>query len=297
MELGFCIPNNQGVEKVSDLVSLAREAEQLGFHSVWVSEHLFNTAYVAKRLGSRPYHEALTVLTAITGATRTIKLGTSVLVLPWHHPVRLAKVLASLDQYSEGRVILGVGVGIIRDEYDALGVSFADRGRIANECIAAMHELWTQELPAFTGEYFDFSGQLFSPKPAQKNGVPVWVGGNSEAARRRLVKYGAGWHPLALSPDQLATAMPVLRAELADAGRSEDIPVALRTTLELLDQPWDRPPGQRRTLRGTVNELIEMLRAYKQAGASHVMLDANSPDMSLNRELMERVQSEIAPHI
>ena len=187
MELGFSIPNNQGVEKVSDLVSLACEAEQLGFHSVWVSEHLFNTAYVAKRLGNRPYHEALTVLTAIAGATSAIKLGTSVLVLPWHHPVRLAKTLASLDQFSEGRVILGAGVGITRDEYDALGVSFSNRGRIADECLAAMRELWTQRLPVYAGEYYAFSGQLFSPKPAQENGIPVWIGGNSVAARRRLV--------------------------------------------------------------------------------------------------------------
>ena len=127
MKFGYAIPNNQGVEKVTDLVNLAREAEALGYHSVWVSEHLFNTAYVAKRLGNRPYHEALTVLTAISGATEKIHLGTSVLVLPWHHPVRLAKMIATLDQLSVGRVILGVGVGITREEYDALGVSFRRR--------------------------------------------------------------------------------------------------------------------------------------------------------------------------
>jgi probable F420-dependent oxidoreductase len=297
MKLGFCIPNNQGVEKVSDLVALAREAEQAGFHSAWVSEHLFNTAYVAKRLGNRPYHEALTVLTAVAAATTTICLGTSVLVLPWHHPVRLAKTVASLDEFSRGRVILGVGVGITRDEYNALGVSFSDRGDIANECLAAMAALWTQDMPEFVGRHFNFSGQIFSPKPHQKEGPPVWIGGNSDAAKNRLIRYGSGWHPLALSPDELSVALPSLQADLVAAGRSPDIPVCLRTTFEISEKPWNRPAAQRRTLRGTVEELIEMLLAYKAAGATHIVFDANSPQLNQNRALLTRVKNEIAPYL
>ncbi len=297
MKLGFSLPNNQGVEEISDLVALACDAERLAFHSVWVSEHLFNTAYVAKRLGNRPYHEALTVLTAVAAATTVVRLGTSVLVLPWHHPVRLAKTIASLDQFSGGRVILGVGVGITRDEYDALGVSFTRRGDIANECLGAMNALWTQDLPAFSGQHYSFSGHLFSPRPVAKDGPPVWIGGNSAAAKQRLIRYGAGWHPLALSPAELAAALPELQAELVAAGRSPQIPVALRTTLEITDTPWDRPPAERRTLKGTVPELIEMLRAYKQAGATHIIFDANSPDIALNRALMARIQDDIAPHL
>jgi len=297
MKLGYAIPNNQGVEKVSDLLELAGDAEQLGYHSVWVSEHLFNTAYVAKRLGNRPYHEALTVLTAIAGATETIHLGTSVLVLPWHHPVRLGKMIASLDQFSAGRVILGVGVGITLDEYDALGVSFSQRGQIANECLAAMKALWTQELPEFNGEHYAFSGQLFSPKPVADDGPPIWIGGNSPAAKRRLIEHGAGWHPLALSPAELGEALPILKAELEAAGRSSNIPVALRTTLEITNKPWDRPPAQRRTLKGTIAELIEMLLAYQQAGATHVIIDPNSGDVGYNREVLVQVVEQLMPHL
>ncbi len=297
MKLGFSIPNNQGVEKVSDLVALANEAERLAYHSVWVSEHLFNTAYVAKRLGNRPYHEALTVLTAIAGATQTIHLGTSVLVLPWHHPVRLAKMIASLDQFSEGRVILGVGVGITQDEYDALGVSFTKRGQIANECLAAMKALWTQELPEFSGEHYAFSGQLFSPKPVEETGPPVWVGGNSPAAKRRLIRYGSGWHPLALSPDELSEVLPQLHAELESAGRAKEIPVALRTPLEITDKTWDRPPGQRRTLKGTIPELIDMFWAYQQAGVTHLIIDPNSGNVSYNREVLAQVAEDIMPQV
>jgi probable F420-dependent oxidoreductase len=297
MKLGYAIPNNQGVEKVTDLIALACEAERLGFDSVWVSEHLFNTAYVAKRLGNRPYHEALTVLTAVAAATTTVQLGTSVLVLPWHHPVRLGKMIASLDQFSEGRVILGVGVGITRDEYDALGVSFTKRGQIANECLAAMKALWTQELPEFKGEHYAFSGQLFSPKPVNNDGPPIWIGGNSAAAKKRLINYGTGWHPLALSPDELREALPTLRTELEAARRSSAIPVALRTTLEITDKPWDRPPAQRRTLKGTIPELIEMLQAYQQAGATHLIIDPNSGDVGYNREVLAQVAEDILPHL
>ncbi len=297
MKLGYAIPNNQGLKKVSDLVDLASEAERLSYHSVWVSEHLFNTAYVAKRLGNRPYHEALTVLTAVAAATTTVQLGTSVLVLPWHHPVRLAKMIASLDEFSEGRVILGVGVGITRDEYDALGVSFSKRGQIANECLAAMSALWTQELPEFKGEHYAFSGQLFSPKSVNKDGPPIWVGGNSAAAKRRLINYGTGWYPLALSPDELSEALPTLQTELEAAGRSPVIPVALRTTLEITDKPWDRPPALRRTLKGTVPELVEMLQAYQQAGATHLIIDPNSGDVDYNREVLNQVAEDIVPHL
>lgn len=295
MQLGYAIPNNQGVEKVADLVDLAREAEDLGYHSAWVSEHLFNTAYVAKRLGNRPYHEALTVLTAIGTATEKIHLGTSVLVLPWHHPVRLAKMIATLDQLSGGRVILGVGVGITREEYEALGVSFAERGAIANECLAAMKALWTQELPAFSGSYYQFADQLFSPKARVPEGPPVWVGGNSPAAQRRLVAHGSGWHPLALSPQQLAEALPGVKRQLLKAGRSADIPVALRTPLEITKQAWERPPEQRRTLRGTVPELVAMMRAYRDAGVSHLIIDPNSGDVAYNREMLHRIAKDVLP--
>lgn len=297
MKLGYAIPNNQGVEKVSDLVALARNAESLGYHSAWVSEHLFNTAYVAKRLGKRPYHEALTVLTAIGGATEKIHLGTSVLVLPWHHPVRLAKMVATLDQFSGGRVILGVGVGITGEEYEALGVPFTERGAIANECLAAMKALWSQELPAFSGRYYAFADQLFSPKACAPQGPPIWVGGNSPAARRRLVAHGSGWHPLALSPEQLAEALPGVREQLRSAGRSASIPVALRTTLEITEQPWERPPQQRRTLRGTVPELVAMVRAYRDAGVTHLIIDPNSGDVAYNREILHRIATEVMPRV
>ena len=144
MKVGFGIPNNQGVEDPNDLISLAVKAEQQAYSSVWVREHLFHSTYVAERLGDKPYHDALTVLTSIACATKVVRLGTSVLVLPWHDPARLGKMLATLDHLSGGRVTLGVGVATTRDEYDNLGVDFTTRGKRMDEIIGALQALWTQ---------------------------------------------------------------------------------------------------------------------------------------------------------
>ena len=192
MKIGFGIPNNQGVEDPNDLVSLAVTAEGLGFNSVWVREHLFHSTYVAERLGDRPYHDALTILTAIACATKTVRLGTSVLVLPWHDPARLGKMVATLDQLSGGRVDLGVGVAVTRDEFENLGVDFATRGRRTDEILDALVALWTQDIPQFTGEFYQFSGLRFSPKPRQKPHPPILIGGSSPAARGRVAARGRG---------------------------------------------------------------------------------------------------------
>ena len=129
------------------------------------------------------------------------------------------------------------------------------------------------------------------------DGPPLWIGGNSPAAKRRLIEHGTGWHPLALSPDELGEALPELKAELEAAGRSSNIPVALRTTLEITNKPWDRPPAQRRTLKGTIPELVDMLLAYQQAGASHLIIDPNSGDVGYNREILVQVAEQLLPNL
>ena len=181
MKFGICIPTNLGIENFRALMSIGPKAEELGFDSVWVSEHLFNVGYIGERIGGRPYYEPLTVLSYLAAMTSRIRLGTSVLVLPYHDPVRLAKVVATLDVASGGRVVLGLGVGRIEEEYDALGISFKERGAIADEAIEVMKILWTQEDPAFSGRYHSFSKVKFSPKPAQK---PVSHEAGSPSGRR-----------------------------------------------------------------------------------------------------------------
>ena len=169
MEIGFSLSNNQGIEDVQLVLGLASKAEDLGFDSVWAAEHVFNVSYVHDRIGDRPYYEPLSILSYAAATTKRIGLGTSVLVLPYHNPMRLAKTAATLDVISGGRLLLGVGVGVIEQELEAMGCSIKDRGAYTDECIAILKELWTQDDPAYEGRFHSFSGMkaLFAAPGAE----------------------------------------------------------------------------------------------------------------------------------
>jgi probable F420-dependent oxidoreductase len=169
MQIGISLQNNWGVEDVQSLVQLARKAEEWGFASVWVHDHVFNAVHVFNRIGTKPYYEPLTLLSYVAACTQRVDLGTSVLVLPYHNPRRLAKTAATLDVLSGGRLILGVGVGGVPQESEAMGSPYAERGAITDEAIAIMKELWTQEEPRYQGKYYRFADMLFSPKPLRSH--------------------------------------------------------------------------------------------------------------------------------
>ena len=288
MKLGLALPNNQGVERVMDLVHLAAEAESTGFASVWVSEHLWHAAYVAKRLGSRPYHEPLTVLTAVAMATSRVRLGTSVLIMPWHHPVRLAKTLASLDDLSNGRVDFGVGVAVTEDEFRNLGVPFNTRGRQTDDALAAMRKLWTEDLPDHDGPFYQFEGLRFEPKPRQAGGPPVLIGGGSAAALRRVVALGDGWHALGMSPRTLGEHLANLREGCLAVGRDPaHLRVSTRAVFEVLGKPFDRASEDRPTLRGTEAEIRATLAAFAAAGVDEMVIDPNTADLGRVRAVMQ----------
>src|SRR5207249_5473004 len=138
MRIGFSLLNNWGIADVQALVGLAERAEALGFDSVWVHDHVFNVGHVFDRIGGKPYYEPLTVLSHVAARTERVRLGTSVLVLPYHNPIRLAKTAATLDVLSGGRLTMGVGVGSIEKETTAMGAPFAERGAFTDEAIAVM---------------------------------------------------------------------------------------------------------------------------------------------------------------
>ncbi len=298
MRFGLSLPNNHGTAHVRDLVSIAQDAEALGFDSVWVSEHLFHSSYVAARLGDAPYHEALTVLTAVAAQTDRVRLGTSVLVLPWHHPARLAKAIASIDDLSAGRVLLGVGVAQTEDEFANLGVDFHRRGAIANDTLAAIRALWSQSVPHYSGSDYQFDGLQFEPKPRQQPGPPILIGGNSPAAFKRLANYGDGWHALSVSPAEYAAGKHTIETLFAKAGRSaSDLHYSVRTMASFSDQSWDRPIAERRTLRGTPDELRTMVGAYQDAGVAEIIVDANSGNRAEVDDLMRRFADEVMPGV
>lgn len=165
MRIGVHLHSNHGWSRVEDLLDLARLSEELGYESVWASQHVFHAGYLAERLRGRPYYAPLPLLTAVAAVTDRVRLGTSVLVLPYHHPVLLAKDLATLDVISGGRLTVGVGAGVIREEFDALGVDHDSRGPMTDEALRVMKALWTMEQPAFAGRFHSFAGLDLSPAP------------------------------------------------------------------------------------------------------------------------------------
>ncbi|MBK6659583.1 MAG: TIGR03619 family F420-dependent LLM class oxidoreductase [Proteobacteria bacterium] len=282
MDFGISIPNNQGIASVRELVNVALEAERAGYASVWVSEHLYHASYVASRLGDRPYHEALTVLTAAATVTERVRLGTSVLVLPWHHPARLAKQVATLDQLSGGRVVLGVGVAQTEDEFANLGIAYATRGAVTDEAIDALRALWSEDVPTHHGTHFQFAGLRFSPKPHQAR-LPILIGGNSARALRRVREKGDGWHAMSLSVNDV-------RAAIAGAAGK---PCSIRMVLEFTDAPVARAVDDRRTLKGSPSEMLEQLRGYAQAGVGEIVVDANTSDVDAVLACYRRFQDEV----
>ena len=296
MKFGICIPTNMGIENFRALMSIGPKAEELGFDSVWVSEHLFNAGYIGERIGGRPYYEPLTVLTYLAAMISRIRLGTSVLVLPYHDPVRLAKVVATLDVASGGRVVLGLGVGRIEEEYDALGISFKERGAIANEAIEVMKILWTQEDPAFSGRYYSFSKVKFSPKPAQKPFPPLWIGGNSPSAMKRAARVGDAWHPTGLSPNGVRQGLEYVHRMAAQARRpSPQVTATLLVAWDPGDASSDKASGEGTALAGSFEHIIQRVKEYESAGVEAMAIKVASDDPFIIQRHIERFAAEVLP--
>ncbi len=292
MKIAYSLSNNQGMEDVQGVVDLAVRCEELGFESVWASEHVFNVSYVYDRIGDKPYYEPLTVLTYVAARTTTIGLGTSVLVLPYHNPIRLAKVTATLDVLSGGRLMLGVGVGVIEEELEAMGSPYAERGAISDETIAIMKELWTQENPSFQGKYHSFSGMKFTPKPVQKPHIPIIIGGTSKAAIRRAARSGTTWHPTALSPEALAEGMDYLKKQAVVAGRDpSEISVSVSAAM------GNTHNHNRYSLGEDPEEVLERSQKYHEMGVERLVVSPNTRDQSQLRPIMEMLAEVVIPAV
>ena len=278
------------MEDAHVVVGLAVRAEELGYESVWASEHVFNVSYVYDRIGNKPYYEPLTMLTYVAANTTLIGLGTSVLVLPYHNPIRLAKVAATLDVLSKGRLMLGVGVGVIEEELEAMGSSFADRGAISDEAIAIMKELWTKEDPSFQGKYHRFSGMKFTPKPVQKPHIPIVIGGTSRAAIRRAARSGTTWHPTALAPQALAEGMDYLKEQAVEAGRDpSEISVSVSAAIGSTHN------HNRYSLGEDPEEILERSQKYQEMGLERLLISPNTRDQSQLRPTMEMLAEVVIP--
>src|SRR3990172_8592910 len=204
MKLGVFLPVSGRAAVPEVLTDAAQQAERLGFDSVWAAERLvnpweMNTRYPYKSNDTwfvppeSPFLETLTALTFLAGVTTTIALGAAVIVLPYRHPLFTARVATSIDTLSKGRLILGVGIGWMPEEFEALGVTFKDRAGMSEEQLQIFNLLWAEERPSFNGRFYQFEPVAVNPRPVQQPRFPIWIGGESAPAQRRAAKYSDAW--------------------------------------------------------------------------------------------------------
>jgi probable F420-dependent oxidoreductase len=259
--------------------SLARTAalvEALGYHFLMTSDHVAVTPDVTARYPA-PLYEPFTLLGWLAAATRTVEIGTTVIVLPYRHPLEVARMTANIDRLSGGRLIFGVGVGWARQEFAALGVPFERRGAITSEYLAAIKTLWTQDVASFEGRFVSFENVDTRPRPARSPHPPIWVGGATDAALRRAVRHGDAWHPIRIKIGWLReTGLPRLRAIAEKEGRP--VPALCpRIRLRLTDTPMDET--QRVAGEGTLAQVRADLAALQTLGADYVLLDTYADDV------------------
>ena len=239
--------------------------------------------------------EPMTALSFVAGNTRTLKLGFSVQVLPFRHPVLNAKMITTLDVLSGGRVIFGVGVGWMPEEFEGMAADFKTRGSVTNEHIEMFKALCTEEAPEYNGEHFQISGKRFFPRPVQKPHPPIWVGGITLPAIRRAARLGDGWLPIGLSPEELAAQRLVLRRLCEENGRVPDsVLVALSLPLHL-GEPLITADGERQPLTGEPSEIVDDIHRYRDAGLEYLVLSVPSKDREYTVEAIGRFAEEVVP--
>ena len=249
--LGVNVPNFGPGTNPDVLRRWALTVEGLGFDLLMVSDHIAVTPDVAEQYPA-PFYEPFTTLSWLAGLTRGIRLGTTVLIVPYRHPLLIARMAANLNDLSGGRLVLGVGVGWAREEFGALGVPFRDRGRLTDEHLRAMRAAWQDET--------DYRG----------GHIPLWIGGNSDAALRRAVRLGDAWHPLRFTPGWMAGAAVRLTACAADQGRPAPA-LMPRIALRLTEAPVTG--GDRLVGHGTIDQIMADLGRLRSLGADTVVLD------------------------
>ena len=294
-------------------LTVAAAAERLGFDFVSVNDHIVVPADIASRY---PYSEAgdwggatagqcleqLATLSFLAGCTRRVRLLTSVMVVPHRQAILAAKMLATADILSGGRVIVGCGAGWMQEEFEAVGAPpFADRGRVTDEYIEAFKELWTNDKPAYKGKHVAFDNILFRPKPVQKPHPPVWIGGESQAAMKRAIRLGEGWYPASSNPanrldtaPRVAAAIESFKAMAAKAGRDpKSIALAHVVLWPVSWQAEVAISGGRRTLTGSVTEMLQDIETLTKSGVGDVCVSFNGASLAEMVTGMERFAAEV----
>ena len=312
MEFGFGVSTRGPLSSPEIMTTLAMKGEEMGFDIVSVSDHIV----IPRSIDSvYPYNESgryaggaegecleqLTTLSYLASATSTIKLMTSVMVLPHRGPVLTAKILATIDVLSGGRLIVGCGIGWMEEEFLALGAPpYRERGAVGDEYIQAFKELWTSDSPTFDGKYCSFANVSFAPKPIQKPHPPIWIGGESPPALRRAARHGDAWFPIGSNPRypvgsaaQLSEYIGRVRDNARKVGRDpSELDFAYSANWYNDEEP-QIVDGERRVFTGSPAQIAGDIKAFEELGVRHIMLNLQSDTLDGSLSRMDRFAGNV----
>ncbi|MEZ5817458.1 MAG: TIGR03619 family F420-dependent LLM class oxidoreductase [Hyphomicrobiaceae bacterium] len=318
MDFGLHLGTRGAAAHPDNLARIAKHADDLGLSYLGFSDHVV----IARSIDSKyPYNETgdwpgvatgfcleqLSCMAYAAAITQRIRLLTSVMVVPHRPPVLAAKTLATIDVLSKGRVTVGVGVGWMREEIEALGSAppFERRGAASNETIRAFRTMWTQADPTFDGSFVKVRNIMFEPKPVQRPGPPIWVGGEGVAARKRAAALGDGWYPTIRNPNEplddpvrFASALADVRRHAHAAGRDPaGIDVAIFAPNYVLGQPQKARDGGRMTFTGSAEDIASDARAFRDAGVRHVNIGFESADLDDVLAKLDAFATTVVPKV
>ncbi|HVH75122.1 MAG TPA: TIGR03619 family F420-dependent LLM class oxidoreductase [Stellaceae bacterium] len=313
MEFGFNLPISGPLATPDEVARVAEAGEALDYAYLTLTDHIvlpdmkapgYPYSESGEFFGEGPQNrlEQLAAAAYVAARTRKIRLVMAVMVVPYRPAVLAAKMLATIDVLSKGRLVLGVGAGWLEAEFDALGTSpFAARGAVTDEYLEAFRVLWTEEAPRFAGRHTRFDDILFAPKPIQKPHPPIWVGGESPPALRRAARLGDAWYPIGSNNRHLLDSLPRYRAGIArlrryaaEAGRNPAaIVLAYRVKRYGGDLPRLASDGERRLFSGSVADIVADLRALEELGVSALDIDIERPSAADAIAELRRFREEV----
>jgi len=300
MKIGICLPHYGRPIETGRMLDVVAHAEEAGLDSIWVTDHV-----IVPRDMSLIYRDhmldPLAVLPWLAGVTSRIALGTSVIVLPYRSPIPVAKLLASVDVLSGGRLIFGAAVGWVEGEFDALGVPVKERGSRTDEALELIRTLWTQEYPEITTARHQLAGLKASPMPLQKPRPPILIGGSGDAAFRRVARLGDGWHASSCSPQTFRAGALAVQNHWKDAGREgqPDLTLRIPMLIEGVHRPAVDPGllGARHVVRGGLQNVLRELRAYQSAGCTHVAVEVSYSTFPAILQTIDLLADEVMPSV
>jgi probable F420-dependent oxidoreductase len=317
MQFGFSAPLAGPLSAPETLTRLAVEGEAIGFHYMTLSDHVvipndIEAKYPYSETGEFPQgsrggrHEQLISVAYIAGKTSRLRLLLSVMVVPHRPAVLAAKMLSTIDVLSGGRLIVGIGAGWMREEFEAIGApEFSQRGAVTDEYVDAFRELWTAENPKFAGKHVRFGDIVFEPKPVQKPHPPIWVGGESGPALRRTARVGDAWYPIGTNPQNLLDSLPRFKASVArlrkltqEAGRDPArMALAYSAGRYGTELPAKASDGERRLFSGGRQDIIADLRALKGLGVGYANFNFAGADANAMLAEMKRFHNDVLARV